>query len=256
LLLIGWAEAARSCFDFGYSFKVNIKEDTLRMRPKLKKFSLKNKNFPSHCRYSANHSIYIRYGEGQAMETWWAELTTTLKVFWGIAIFSTVFFALQTIMTFAGLSDMDSDMDDGGDVGDHDAPSMMDYFTVRNLVAFFLGFSWCGIVLIESGSSLGVAIGGGTLMGLALVGITMLILKILASLKSDGTMSLVNAIGHEGLVTISIPADKHHHGKVGISFQNRYRELEGVSDGQQELIKGTRVRVVAISGNQLVVKPI
>lgn len=191
------------------------------------------------------------------METWWAELTTTLKVFWGIAIFSTVFFALQTIMTFAGLSDMDSEMGDGDNVeGDHAAHSMMDYFTVRNLVAFFLGFSWCGIVLIESGSSLGVAIGGGTLMGLVLVGITMLILKTLASLKSDGTMSLVNAIGHEGLVTISIPADKHHHGKVGISFQNRYRELEGVSDGQQELIKGTRVKVVAISGNQLVVKPI
>ena len=69
-------------------------------------------------------------------------------------------------------------------------------------------------------------------------------------------MSLVNAIGHEGLVTISIPADKHHHGKVGISFQNRYRELEGVSEGQQKLIKGTRVKVVTISGNQLVVKPI
>ena len=42
------------------------------------------------------------------MEAWWAELTTTLRVFWGIAIFSTVFFVLQTIMTFAGLSDMDS----------------------------------------------------------------------------------------------------------------------------------------------------
>jgi len=190
------------------------------------------------------------------METWWAELTTTLRVFWGIAIFSTVFFILQTIMTFAGLSDMDTEMDDGGDGGSHDAHSMMDYFTVRNLVAFFLGFSWCGIVLIEGGSSLGVAIAGGTLMGLALVGITMLILKTLASLKSDGTMSLDNAIGHEGLVTITIPADKHHHGKIGISFQNRYRELEGISEGSQELAKGTRVKVVAISGNQLVVKTI
>ena len=187
------------------------------------------------------------------MEAWWAELTTTLKVFWGIAIFSTVFFALQTIMTFAGLSDMD--MEDG-DGGSHDGHSISEYFSVRNLVSFFLGFSWCGIVLIESGSSLGIAIGGGTVMGLALVGITMLILKTLASLKSDGTMSLDNAIGHEGLVTITIPADKHHYGKIGISFQNRYRELEGISKDQQELAKGTRVKVVAISGNQLVVKSI
>ena len=44
------------------------------------------------------------------MEPWWAELTTTLKIFWGIAIFSSIFFILQTIMTFAGLSDMDSAM--------------------------------------------------------------------------------------------------------------------------------------------------
>lgn len=189
------------------------------------------------------------------METWWAELTSTLKVFWGIAIFSSVFFVLQTIMTFVGLTDMDSDMDDGGG-GDHDAHSIAEYFTVRNLISFFLGFSWCGIVLIEGGNSLGVAIGGGTLMGLALVGITLLILKTLSSLKSDGTVSLDNAIGHEGLVTITIPADKHHHGKVGISFQNRYRELEGIAKDQQELVKGTRVKVVAISGNQLVVKPI
>ena len=188
------------------------------------------------------------------MEAWWAELTTTLKVFWGIAIFSTVFFALQTIMTFAGLSDLEGDGDNVE--GDHDAHSIAEYFSVRNLVSFFLGFSWCGIVLIEGGSSLGIAIGGGTLMGLALVGITMLILKTLASLKSDGTMSLDNAIGHEGLVTITIPADKHHHGKIGISFQNRYREMEGISKDQQELAKGTRVKVVGISGNQLVVKPI
>ncbi|MDH5750442.1 MAG: NfeD family protein [Rhodospirillales bacterium] len=190
------------------------------------------------------------------MEAWWAELTTTLKVFWGIAIFSTVFFLLQTVMTFVGLSDMDADGDAGGGEGSHDAHSIADYFTVRNLVSFFLGFSWCGIVLIEGGSSLGVAIGGGTLMGLVLVAITLGILKILASLKSDGTLSLDNAIGHEGLVTITIPADKHHYGKVGISFQNRYRELEGISKDQQELIKGTRVKVVAISGSQLVVKPI
>jgi hypothetical protein len=189
------------------------------------------------------------------METWWAELTTTLRVFWGIAIFSTVFFVLQTIMTFVGLSDME--MGDGDNVeGDHDAHSMMDYFTVRNLVAFFLGFSWCGIVLIEGGNSLGVAIAGGTVMGLALVGITMLILKTLSSLKSDGTLSIDNAIGHEGLVTITIPADRKLYGKVGISFQNRYRELEGISEEQQELAKGTRVKVVAVAGSQLVVKSV
>ena len=193
------------------------------------------------------------------MESWWADLSTLLKIFWGIAIFSTVFFVLQTIMTFVGLSDMDAEMDDGGESGaegDHDAHSIAEYFSVRNLVSFFLGFSWCGIVLTEGGYSVGVAIGGGTLMGLALVGITMAILKTLASLKSDGTVSLDNAIGHEGLVTIAIPANKTHYGKVGISFQNRYRELEGISDEDNELTKGTRVKVVAVSGSQLVVKPI
>lgn len=191
------------------------------------------------------------------MEAWWAELTTTLKVFWGIAIFSTVFFILQSIMTFAGLSDMDSDLgEEGGADGDHDAHSIAEYFSVRNLVSFFLGFSWAGIVLIEGGSSMGVALGGGTLMGLTLVAVTLGILKVLASLKSDGTLSLDNAIGEEGHVTITIPADKKHYGKIGISFQNRYRELEGISDDDKELAKGTRVKVVAVAGNQLVVKSI
>ena len=65
-----------------------------------------------------------------------------LKAFWYIALPVSIFFALQTIATFIGLGDSETDADsDGGDGGD----MPFELFTLRNLVNFLIGFSWTGI---------------------------------------------------------------------------------------------------------------
>jgi hypothetical protein len=59
---------------------------------------------------------------------------TLLKAFWYIALPVSLFFWLQTIMTFLGLSDGETDMD--SDTGDVELP--FEIFTLRNLINFLL----------------------------------------------------------------------------------------------------------------------
>ena len=64
-----------------------------------------------------------------------------LKAFWYIALPVSIFFLLQTISTFIGLSGSETDADSHD--GDGDMP--FELFTLRNLINFLLGFSWTGI---------------------------------------------------------------------------------------------------------------
>ena len=67
-----------------------------------------------------------------------------LKAFWYIALPVSIFFLLQTILTFIGLSGSETDTE----VSDNDMP--FELFTLRNLINFLLGFSWAGISFYNS----------------------------------------------------------------------------------------------------------
>ncbi len=208
------------------------------------------------------------------MNEWWITLTQIQKMFWGIAIFSSIFFTIQMILTFVGL-DGHGDTDfghgfetdghtgdthsDSGDEHGHDdgnrSFTFMGYFTVRNLVAFFLGFSWGGLTYIDNGLSNAWSIILAVLTGLLFSIIIMALLKVLSTLKNDGTMSLKNAIGKEGIVSIRIPANMDKAGKISISFQNRLTELDSVTKGE-EIRRGQKIKVIGISGTRLLVDKI
>src|SRR6478736_7965926 len=71
-------------------------------------------------------------------------LEPLLKTFWFIAIPTSLFFLLQTIMTFVGVDASDGTTADfDGDLEDGDAPFQL--FSLRNLINFLLGFSWTGV---------------------------------------------------------------------------------------------------------------
>ncbi len=75
-------------------------------------------------------------------------LDPLLKTYWYIALPTSLFFLLQTIMTFMGIGGADADVDivEGHDSAD--AP--FELFSLRNLINFLLGFSWTGISLYDS----------------------------------------------------------------------------------------------------------
>lgn len=191
------------------------------------------------------------------MEAWWAAQDSFEKVFWAVAIVFSVFFLCQLIFTFLGGDDLDTgDADvDTGDMeadGDGHGGFFLGLFTIRNMVAFFLGFSWFGLACIDRGLSKPLTVIIAAVCGAVTVALVMLLMKGLSSMKSSGTLSLKNAVGIEGSVTIAVPENMSGRGKVNIVLQGRLVEIEAATKGER-LNKGAQVKVIETIGDQTLV---
>ena len=71
-------------------------------------------------------------------------LELPMQIFWGIALVTSVFFVIQTIMAFMGL---DADTDDGSGFESVEMEGLSGYFSFRNLINFLLGYGWGGVLL-------------------------------------------------------------------------------------------------------------
>ena len=187
------------------------------------------------------------------MTGWWQALSGADQVLWGLAVFSTVFFLLQTVFTFLGL-------DQDGDLGEADAETESPddltgfrYFSVRNMVAFFLGFSWVALSCRQFGIPVFLAALAGMLGGIGFVAASFYVMQTLARLKSDGTLVLENAVGKEARVSLTVPGERQGRGKVMVALQGRLVELEAETEGPA-LKRNQRVFVLQIlDGNSLLV---
>jgi membrane protein implicated in regulation of membrane protease activity len=111
-------------------------------------------------------------------------------------------------------------------------------------------------MLISWGLPEWLAVIGGIIQGVGFAAVVMLLMWFLASLASSGSISLENAIDHQGEVTLAIPGYGNGFGKMMLSIQGRTIEIEAYTPGDT-IRRGTRVRVVRVQGrNMLFVEPI
>ena len=184
------------------------------------------------------------------MIEWWNTLELSMKILWAVTLSSSVIFIIQTVLTFLG-ADGSSDFD--VDAGGADSPDSaaepgtgMGLLTFRNLVDFFLGFGWTAILLHPEVKSTGVLLLISSFVGAALVALVMLLFKWLGSMQQSGNIDVFKqAVGCQGAVYLTIPAERSGAGKVQISIGGCVREYSAVTDGPQ-LVTGTRIRVVEV----------
>lgn len=199
--------------------------------------------------------------------SWWEALSTLQQIFACIAIPATVILILQTILLLFGVGsdhdtdgaqidlDHEADHDFDHDHGDHEAGLRI--FTVRGMVAFLSVGGWLGIVLL--GTRLHAAVAcliaflGGTLSLLMVAAF----LKWVVGMQESGNLSYQNAIGRNGQVYLTIPADQSGRGKVTLTVQERYIEADAVTDSAESIPVGRRVKVVGLADDQtLLVAPV
>ena len=192
---------------------------------------------------------------------WWASLSAMMKILWGIALASSLIFLIQTILTFVG-ADVDSSFDvDASGVDDptlfDGGHSGMNLYTFRNLVNFLLGFSWTAILLRDSIPSTLLLILVAALVGVALVVLVMYLFKWLNSMQQTGTIDVfTQAVGCQGKVYLTIPAERSGTGKVQVTINNSVREYDAVTDGE-ELKTGASVKITeVVNETTMVVEPI
>jgi hypothetical protein len=175
--------------------------------------------------------------------SWWQGLEVFEKILWAIALLFSALFLLQTLFSFAG----------GG--GDHDAIGSSDdfthgdhgigyqFFTIKNMIAFFTLFGWVGIAAynggIGKGFSIVLALAGGALM----VVLMAILLRNVDRLKHSGTLQIKNALNQVGDVYLFIPAKRKGKGKVQIKIQGSLHELDAITDDTKDIATGSLIKV-------------
>lgn len=200
---------------------------------------------------------------------WWDHLSSIQRALWAIGTFSSVLLVLQLSLAFLGLEhhfgfahdapDQDAANASGtshdGQPGGHHVP-MLRYFTIRDAVAFLTGVGWGGLMLISWGLPEWLAVLGGLTIGFSFAAVVVLLMWLLSSLASSGSINLRNAIDRQGEVTLSIPAHGAGCGKMMLSIQGRTVEIEAYTPGNA-ISRGTRVRVIRLEGGgMLFVEPV
>jgi len=191
------------------------------------------------------------------LEIWWQSLEAIQKVYFCIGLAATVFLILQIITLLFGFGTDEIEVDLSGD-GDADASiDVADGFTlfsIRGIVAFFAIGGWVGYILAPVNSILAIAC--SLLAGsLALVGMAF-IMRAIMRLRSSGNIEKEKAIGSLASVYLTVPPKGEGFGKVNLTLEERYVEINAVQNGEQVIPTGSQVKVVGVLGENLIVEKI
>jgi len=179
------------------------------------------------------------------MEIFFEGMTSLEQTYWIIALLGSAAFLVIFILTFIGGGDSDMEADaaefeaDDGGVG-------FQFFTFKNVVAFFTIFGWSGITCLDNDLSTGVTLVISTIAGLIMMVLTTLLFYWMHKLAESGTLQMKNAVGVIGEVYLPIGAERSKMGKIQIKVQGSLRELEAITDETEELKTGSMVKVTEI----------
>ncbi|MBR3864705.1 MAG: hypothetical protein IKJ19_06315 [Clostridia bacterium] len=190
----------------------------------------------------------------------WQTLTLLQKIYFCIGSAASVFLILQIITLLFGIGDgasgdvdisTDADVDIDGDfeVGDGFA-----LFSVRGIVSFFAIGGWTGYAI--SFASVGWSIAGSLIAGTLALFAMALIMKGVMKLRSSGNIDISKAVGKIATVYLTIPQKGAGSGKINLTLEERYVELNAITESDQKIPTGSHVKITAVNGDLLIVEKI
>jgi hypothetical protein len=186
------------------------------------------------------------------ISSWWMATPMFEKIFWVIAILFTLLFLVQAILSFTA-GDSDSAMGDADVSIDHDAGVGYQFFTIKNLIAFFTVFGWTGIACIRGDMSKVFTIGAAFVAGTLMMVMMALLFRSMSRLKHSGTLQISNALNKIGETYLFIPAQRNGYGKVHIKVQGSLQELQAITDDDKDIPTGKLVKVVEILNSNILI---
>lgn len=147
------------------------------------------------------------------------------------------------------------------DAGFHDhsyndsvSDTSMHLFTMQTIVAFFTVSSWTSIVLIGSQVPKVISLAVGFILGAMTMVVIAKMMQLSMKLTENGTVDLRNAIGESATVYIPCPPKNSGMGKVTMTLQGQMMELGAFNEGDETLATGTKVIVVDVRGDDVIVE--
>lgn len=184
------------------------------------------------------------------ISTWWQSLASIEKIFWGIALLFSLLFLVQTLLSFIGGDGTEAGGDADSSISGDDGTGHQ-FFTIKNLIAFFTIFGWTGIACLKGGLNQGLSIVLAVLAGSVVVLIMAILFKSMNRLKQSGTLQTKNAIGLIAETYLLIPASREGFGKVHVKVQGSLHELQAMTDDGQPIPTGKLVKVTGVMNESI-----
>ena len=188
--------------------------------------------------------------------TWWARLSGAQQFFYGIGIMAGVVTLVLAVMTLVGFGDHDADFSGhDGAAGDHmDGSSLL---SIKPITGFFLGVGWGGGIALDHGFSILVAtliaLGNGVVLMVALAWV----IRMIYSLRTDGTRKINDAIGAVGTVYVTLPPNRAAGGQINVTISGRFETVAALNAALRPVPSGEKVKVVGvIDTNTVLVEPL
>jgi membrane protein implicated in regulation of membrane protease activity len=192
---------------------------------------------------------------------WWEQLSSFQQGMFIIAVSASFVMLIFLVLMLIGIEGSDFDgVDDVSDVDViNDEPLSgiggLKILTIRGILAFISMGAWTAYLLVNwmhplIASAIGIVVGAISAYLLALA------FKATYRLESSGNLDYTNAIGQIGTVYIRVPKSKIGKGKITLTIQERYIEVDAMTEWDQDLMPKTIVEVIGIEDTTtLIVKP-
>lgn len=212
------------------------------------------------------------------MNAWWEALSVLQKVLYCIAIPATLILIIQTVLVIMGFGDgagggdfnpsdtsgLDLDMPEdvsAGDLADVDVGELspsdvgtLKLFTMQGVVAFLTTFSWVALVCVKTEMPDAAALLIGFVCGVIMMYVLAKLLQLMARLAENGTFRLKSVIGETAQVYLTVLPSGESGGKVTLSSASHFAEVDAITEGNQAIPSGSRVRIVDVRGDVVVVE--
>ncbi|MDE7440088.1 MAG: hypothetical protein K2N23_06250 [Clostridia bacterium] len=191
------------------------------------------------------------------MKEWFINLSVMEQIFFWLGIVSTLFLIVQIVLMCLSSFGGDVDIDGDGDI-DVDADSGVSIFTVKSITAFFAVGSWAGLLTcaVASEKLQWLAIIVALISGAAAMSVMVILLRAIVKLQCNGAFEIEKIIGQQATVYVSVPPSRSGRGKITLTAQGRFMELDAVTDCESRLAVDEVVEIVSSESECTVVKRI
>lgn len=191
------------------------------------------------------------------MKEWFANLSVMEQIFFWLGIVSTLFLIVQIVLMCLSSFGGDVDVDGDGDI-DVDTDSGVSIFTVKSITAFFAVGSWSGLLTcaVASEKLQWLAIIVALVTGTLAMSVVAIILRAIVKLQCNGVFEIEKIVGQQATVYVSVPPSRSGRGKITLTAQGRFMELDAVTDNDTRLAVDEVVEIVSTENECTVVRRI
>ena len=178
------------------------------------------------------------------MIEWWNSLELIQHFFYAIGIIAMIVTVFQLLLTILGVGLDSVDIDFDPDIGDTDHSSGLGLFSVQTISAFFMAFGWSGVLAINFGLSIPVAVIIACVCSAITMFAMLAMMRALMTLQAKGNLNYENAVGKVATVYVTLPGNNEDGGgQIQVNIQGRLRVAAARKKTPGEVKPGQQVRI-------------